>query len=374
MEVIDVYRRLQRHLDRMPIGFPATVSGVEIRILERIFTPDEAEIALEVSAIPEPLPTIHRRLRSRLSLDSLRQILDRMAAKGAIHRTGPSAKPSYGKLVFAVGMYELQLGRLTPELDRDVRQYFEEAFGAAFHASRTRQLRTVPINTTIRTERDVARYDDIRGYVEANDGPFGAMTCICRHGKDLRGEPCRQTRLRENCLTIGASAKAMARQGLARFVDRGEMLALLSAADDEGLVLQPQNTRSPTFVCCCCGCCCGVLTAARRLPQPASVFDASFHAEVDQGSCESCGLCRDRCQMGAVSLDHGPAAVDLGACIGCGLCVTTCPSGAIRLAANASSKIPPPDTPALYMRIFRERYGTWGTAKAIGRRLLGLKI
>jgi len=34
-----LYRRLQQHLDRMPVGFPATQSGVEIRILQRLFTP-----------------------------------------------------------------------------------------------------------------------------------------------------------------------------------------------------------------------------------------------------------------------------------------------------------------------------------------------
>ena len=29
----DLYRKLQQHLDRMPIGFPASKSGVEIKIL-----------------------------------------------------------------------------------------------------------------------------------------------------------------------------------------------------------------------------------------------------------------------------------------------------------------------------------------------------
>jgi hypothetical protein len=57
----DVYRRLQEHLDNMPVGFPATESGIELRILRRLFTPDEAEIALLLSAVPEPLHRIHRR-------------------------------------------------------------------------------------------------------------------------------------------------------------------------------------------------------------------------------------------------------------------------------------------------------------------------
>ena len=38
----DVYTRLREHLDRLPAGFPATESGVELRILKRLFTPDEA--------------------------------------------------------------------------------------------------------------------------------------------------------------------------------------------------------------------------------------------------------------------------------------------------------------------------------------------
>ena len=31
----DIYRRLAQHLDDMPAGYPATESGVELRILRR---------------------------------------------------------------------------------------------------------------------------------------------------------------------------------------------------------------------------------------------------------------------------------------------------------------------------------------------------
>ena len=43
---VTVYRKLQKYLDRMPISYPETESGVEIRILKHLFTPEEAEIAL----------------------------------------------------------------------------------------------------------------------------------------------------------------------------------------------------------------------------------------------------------------------------------------------------------------------------------------
>ena len=39
---IDVYRELQRHLDRLAIGFPSTESGVDLRILKHLFAPEEA--------------------------------------------------------------------------------------------------------------------------------------------------------------------------------------------------------------------------------------------------------------------------------------------------------------------------------------------
>jgi len=49
---MDIYRQLQRSLDEMPVGFPASSSGVEIRILKRLFTPEEAGLAVALSALP----------------------------------------------------------------------------------------------------------------------------------------------------------------------------------------------------------------------------------------------------------------------------------------------------------------------------------
>ncbi|MBW2367290.1 MAG: 4Fe-4S ferredoxin, partial [Deltaproteobacteria bacterium] len=38
-----VYKKLQRHLDKQAVGFPTTRSRSEIKILQHIFTPEEAE-------------------------------------------------------------------------------------------------------------------------------------------------------------------------------------------------------------------------------------------------------------------------------------------------------------------------------------------
>ena len=52
MSESSVYRSLQEHLDRQAVGFPATRSGAEIRFLEKLFTPDEARLALHLSYKP----------------------------------------------------------------------------------------------------------------------------------------------------------------------------------------------------------------------------------------------------------------------------------------------------------------------------------
>ena len=54
----DVYKRLASRLDAIPNGFPATESGVELKILAKIFTPDQAALAGDLansSHVPPPL-------------------------------------------------------------------------------------------------------------------------------------------------------------------------------------------------------------------------------------------------------------------------------------------------------------------------------
>ena len=82
-----IYRGLQQHLDRLPGGFPAVESGLDITLLKQFFTPEEARIAMQLSMKPEPLDKVHRRVRSGgidMSGIDLKMMLDDMMRKGII--------------------------------------------------------------------------------------------------------------------------------------------------------------------------------------------------------------------------------------------------------------------------------------------------
>ena len=143
----DVYRALQQHLDEMPIGYPATESRVEIRLLKHLFTPEEAQIATKLSLQPEPLKKIYRRVkRSGISIEELEVILDEMYMKGLINYGKKDDEKYYFNAFLVVGMFEYQLKRLTKEFINDINQYFKEAFWEKeLNKTRIPQLRTIPL-------------------------------------------------------------------------------------------------------------------------------------------------------------------------------------------------------------------------------------
>jgi electron transport complex protein RnfB len=138
----DVYKKLARHLDTLPGGFPSTESGVELRILRRLFSPKEAELALCVSLIPEGSGVIAHRAKIRRT--EAEQRLAEMARKGLIMSLVSEAKPAqYLAAQFLIGIWEFHVNALDPELIRDFNEYRPLLFREAWKFPR---LRTIPVN------------------------------------------------------------------------------------------------------------------------------------------------------------------------------------------------------------------------------------
>jgi Pyruvate/2-oxoacid:ferredoxin oxidoreductase delta subunit len=372
----DIYRQLQRHLDQSPVPFPETESGVEISLLKKLFDEEEANIALKLSAVLEDIDRIFVRFKEgEITKEMLKAKLEGLAEKGII-RVLPHQKKGrvYQKIPLAVGMYELQVDRITKELAEDFFQYEEEGFAEAFLGVKTKQMRTIPVNVDIKPEFLIGAYDDARAIIENSPGPFGVMNCICRQSRQKIGESCKHSDIMETCFTFGDAAKFMMDRGVAREISREEIISLITRAESAGMVLQPANAKSPEFICCCCGCCCQVLTGAKRYPRPADFVHTNFYARIDAEKCAACGECMELCQMEALVSVNSHTEVLLSHCIGCGVCLNACANEAISLVKKEKETIPPKDVDELHNKMIMERYGIFGALKFMGKAALGKKI
>jgi electron transport complex protein RnfB len=353
-----IYRDLQTHLDKLPIGFPATKSGVEIRILKHLFTPEEAELACQLSMIPEPLDQIYERSeKSKMTMDELERTLDRMVEKGSIEATEKANRKLYGLLPFAVGMFEYQVDRLTKDFARDAVLYVTREYGDEMYRTKIPQLRTIPVRKSISGPEkfSVSSYDDIKNIIENVGGHIAVLNCICRQTMEAIGGSCARTDLRETCIVFGDGADKYMRWGIGRSVNKDEALAILDKAQEAGLVLQPENTQHPSYVCCCCGDCCGILTTVKRFPRPAELYASNYYAEIDPELCTGCEICVSRCQLDALKIVDGVAVVDLHRCIGCGNCVACCEFGASQLRKKETETVPPENTADLFTKIMTRK-------------------
>ena len=332
---MDVYQKLAQHLDKLPAGFPPSESGVELRILRRLFSPEEAEFALHLTLLSEPARVIAR--RAKIPVEEATRRLQEMERKGLIfvmHEEGK--EPEYMATHWAVGIYEFQVNRLDPEFVHDVEEYGPAWFDQTAW-DRAPQLRTIPVGESISAQAEVMPYEQAEALVRAQDR-LAVAACICRKKKQISGEGCDKPL--ETCLIMGSAATYYVRNDLGRTIDQEEALAILTQAEEEALVLQPGNAKDALNICICCGCCCGILTNVKRHPSPASMVASAFVVALDAETCAGCGTCELRCQMEAIYLDNGKAALDLDRCIGCGLCVTTCPTESLSLRRKPEAEQP----------------------------------
>jgi electron transport complex protein RnfB len=354
----DIFRELQRHLDKLPVGLPATESGIEIRILKHLFTPEQAKIALTLGFYPNNLKQLRRKLK-QYTFKELEQKLDEMYFAGLINRgireENEEEVKYYTLAPLAIGMYEYQLNRLTPEFFKDVEDYFDQGFLDEFNKTGIPQIRTIPIEQTLDHEQPIASYDDLKQVIETIGGPIAVAECICRKGTDMLGTPCKKTELRESCFSFRTAAKVYIEKGLGREINKEEALKILEKAQEDGLVLQPGNSQRPMNICTCCGCCCGVLSHQNKLEEPAQFFATNYYAKVNPDDCIGCGTCEERCNMNAIHMEDAIAVVNLARCIGCGACVPTCTSEAIKLYKKDQEIIPPKNTVETYLTIMDKK-------------------
>jgi len=360
MENDALYRSLKEHLDAMPAGFPDCRDGAEIQLLRKFYTPEQARAALACTAMPEPVAAIAGRLGT--DEPEAAEIIEQMAREGLLFRVRTSKGPLYAQPNFIMGIYEWHVNTIDRETAELADRYYEGMFAHHWKGKKTKQLRVVPVNTSIIQKDTVRSYDNIRSLVRGSGkGPYAVAPCICRVEQMKKGNTV--TRPLETCLTFGFTAKYYIENGIGRELTEDELMAKLDECEKAALVPFGTNSQEITNMCMCDSDSCQLFRILKSYSRPADEVHSAYRAEINASLCSGCGVCAMRCQVGAIRESDAAAAkpgknayaVINERCIGCGLCVQRCPAAAVAMVRKETVPDVPENIFAMYGRMAQER-------------------
>ena len=335
-----VYGRLAERLNAIPNGFPATESGAELRLLAKIYEPEEAALASVMRLTAEPAEAIAE--RADVDMGQARRTLKVMVRKGQIAFSREGRQVTYRLIPFVVGVYENQLGRMDRELAALFEAYWQGIKGGSQVTGGPAIHRVLPVREAVSAQLDVLPVQTAVDLIEGASA-WGVQDCICRAQQKLVGKGCDSPL--ESCLVHAPVAGVFASSSDIRAISKEEALRILQETEDAGLVHSTMNHRADAhYICNCCSCCCAVLRGMRETDMPSAVAHSGYVAAVDEEACVACGACEARCPMGAITLPEDVSVVDRLRCIGCGLCVSVCLTEALSLTPRPESeRIEPPE-------------------------------
>lgn len=160
----------------------------------------------------------------------------------------------------------------------------------------------------------------------------------------------------ETCMFTGEEAQFWVELGIAREIDQEEALSILRRSVEDGYVIEPYFQQDSACICSCKNAVCaglgGWMSSFSQGPdiyESANAYQQVSHyvLNVDYDLCLKCGMCAQRCQMGAIEMTGEDGTPEItGLCVRCGQCAYTCPSEARKLHLRPEQELlqPMPDT------------------------------
>lgn len=339
----DIYQRLQHYFDSMASGFPKTEDGIEIKILQMMYSENEAALFLNMTSKKETPGEV----ASRCNCDEnkVSEELEAMSRKGILWRERKDGKTFFSTSPFVVGILEYNVKRLAedPKFAQLIAMYGIKGLMKSLASSGEQHMRTIPINHQLVQKWPIAIYDDAVQIINSHE-KIAVGLCSCKAIFNSIGmKKCKKPL--ESCIGFDELAEFYIENNSAREISKDEAIHIITMSDEHGMVLQPFNGKDAGALCSCCGDCCTILLSLKMRSHPAQDVRSSYFAEINADECSGCNLCSGRCQIEAVQMNEDNiAVVDLNRCIGCGLCVTTCPSKAAYLVKKPEQEIYEPPT------------------------------
>jgi Na+-translocating ferredoxin:NAD+ oxidoreductase subunit B len=339
----DPYEKLREHLDSFPTSFPKSKDGVEMKILRKLFSEEEAEVAARLplwksDAPPEDVASIAQRLGK--DAERIRPIVRSMEEKGLVYGRGGKEDRTYALLPFVPGIMEFSVFRLDPELAQWFDQYEFGAMGREIVKNKMSVGRIIPVHESISAETSVQPGQEVIRAIETSTS-LCVIPCHCRAKMKELGQDC--GRPIEVCLYMNEYADYLIETGKAKKLTREEAKQSMWKAEDAGLIHIATNTREGMlYICSCCGCCCsglrGILIGLKTTKIDFAP-KSDFIVRLDADQCTACESCVERCWTGALAVEDESLVIDHARCIGCGACIRACPSEALRLVRKPDEEI-----------------------------------
>ncbi len=238
----DVYRQLAQRLDAIPNGFTATESGSELRLLAKMFTPEEAALAAVMRLTREPADDIAA--RAGMDAKEASHILKGMVRKGLILAGRGEKQLIFGLMPFAVGIYEEQLPRMDVEMAALFEQYYQEVRGGGTVRNAPPINRVIPVEEAIPFSLEIFPYERASEII-ASAKSWGVRDCLCRIQQRLVGKGC--DRPIQNCLVFAPVENAFNLSAVTRPISKEEAFRILREAEEAGLVHSTGNYRDQLY-------------------------------------------------------------------------------------------------------------------------------
>lgn len=335
------YAQLAARLDELPNGFPSAPDGSHLRLLAKLFTPEEAALAAQLRLTLETPAEIAARLGSDAQV--LRKQLKSMVMRGLITAgRAPTGGLGYGLLPFVVGIYEMQTGRVDAELAQLFEDYYQQTYRQAL-PQQPPAHRVIPVGESVPNNVDVRPFESARDII-LNAKAWGVTDCICRLQQNLIGHGCDHPI--DVCMVFSDTPGTLDRKAGVRTLTQAEALDTLQRAANAGLVHSVSNNqRGLWYLCNCCTCACGFLRGLSELGVANVIARSAFVCVVDEAQCMGCGDCVSRCSFNALTVPDFTAQVSALRCAGCGACTIVCPNHALSLMRRPDEEtITPPET------------------------------
>lgn len=362
----EIYQRLARHLGPLLSGYPYSENLIDL--LKGGFKELEASAALAIPNDLLPLEVASFKdiaARSELPQAELAQLLEGLTARGQIFsRPATDGGPGYALLQVGYGMPQSyfwggQNDSTAQKMAKLVLGYFKVDTTRKIYGGRpTKTFRYAPASLSVDLPKQGVLPQEMMEPVIAAAGKIALCHCPCRTAAKVLGRTdCNHSV--EVCLKYDEMAEFVLDRGLGREISKDEALAVLRAAEEEGLVHMVDNAEGAIkHTCNCCGHYCWNVGIIRRRKIPRDVLMASYFIRATEAEeCIGCEACVDICPVDAIRLEDDVAVVDQDWCIGCGVCAVSCPTEAISIVRRTEDRSPG-TTGELFQRMRSETDGS----------------